>query len=114
MTRQNLWIMTPFAALACWLPAMQATPKGSRIGAVDGPCSPGIEPHCRNVVSVLVDDAEVLNRCYAASEPQGFADCFKENEKGEKYAVGPGLRDMARERLTGVVRMRLKGEAIGA
>ena len=89
---------------------MTTTPKGQRFGSVNGPRSPGIKPYCRNVASLLLDGVELdLKRCYGASEPGGFVDCYK-LRNGEAYLL-PGNEDVARERLTGVVEMRLKGEA---
>lgn len=89
---------------------MTTTPKGQRFCSVNGPSSPGIKPYCRNVVSVTLDGTEVsLKRCYGASEPEGFVDCYK-LRNGQPY-VPPGTDDVARERLTGVVEMRLEGEA---
>ncbi len=89
------------------------TPAGQRFGSVHGPSSPGIEPAYRNVAAVLVDGVDVLKRCYAASEPGGFADCYKVDGKGHPYAwmVRNGEQKLARERLFGVVEMRLKWES---
>lgn len=89
---------------------MTTTPKGSRFCSVHGYSSPGIKRYGRNVAAMLVDGVEVaLNRCYAASEPNGFVDCYK-LKNGEPFVL-PGTDDVARERLTGAVQIRLKGEA---
>ena len=88
---------------------MSTTPKGQRFAAFGGPSSPGIEIDGSNIVSLTVDGVEVRKRCYEASEPSGFADCFK-LRNGNPYLL-PSEDGIAWERLTGVVEIRLEGEA---
>lgn len=49
-----------------------------------------------------VDGVEVTDRCYAANDEEGWADCYKVDGTGHKF-IERG--QVARERLTGVVRL---------
>ena len=52
----------------------------------------------------FVDDEEVTDRCFAADDSEGWADCYRINTAGTFYADRMG-RDTARERLHGSVRL---------
>ena len=54
---------------------------------------------------VYVDGIDVSNRCQAADDVEGWADCLKLNEKEEFYFTDKDRKELARERLYGEIKI---------
>jgi hypothetical protein len=53
-----------------------------------------------SVARVRVNNVEVTQRCFAADDENGFAWCFRHDERGRPYVLNG---EVAKERLTGDV-----------
>jgi hypothetical protein len=56
----------------------------------------------------FVDGVEVTNRCYAADDCEGIAECFAVDDSGQ-YILTQDKQDVVRERLYGTVQFVPKG-----
>jgi hypothetical protein len=63
-----------------------------------------VETHPERVgtARIRVNGEDVTRRCYAASDIDGYADCFKLNEDGQIH-LAQDKSEAAKERLIGVV-----------